>query len=255
MGRRPCCSKDGLNRGAWTALEDRTLEEYIQIHGQGSWRNLPIEAGQYYIHATIEDLFLVFEINVLWSLIAGRLPGRTDNEIKNYWNTNLSKKVQSHSTSKRTHKESTLSMEKRILNNPTPSARLPPPVPTTESRVVRTKATRCTKVFFTPELAPESDGLLSDFMDDLDVGGLCLSEFLHSDFSDLCRFDDNNTIRLDGNIDNTNDLSPPPISSDNPLLFHGENIEQYWTGVNCIQRDATSDLQSLDTFLNAKEDW
>lgn len=27
-----------------------------------------------------------------WSLIAGRLPGRTDNEIKNYWNTILTKK-------------------------------------------------------------------------------------------------------------------------------------------------------------------
>ncbi|XP_010482628.1 PREDICTED: transcription factor MYB82 isoform X1 [Camelina sativa] len=30
-----------------------------------------------------------------WSLIAGRLPGRTDNEVKNYWNTHLNKKSSS----------------------------------------------------------------------------------------------------------------------------------------------------------------
>ncbi|XP_010557600.1 PREDICTED: transcription factor MYB82-like isoform X1 [Tarenaya hassleriana] len=30
-----------------------------------------------------------------WSLIAGRLPGRTDNEVKNYWNTHLNKKSES----------------------------------------------------------------------------------------------------------------------------------------------------------------
>lgn len=34
-----------------------------------------------------------------WALIAKRLPGRTDNEIKNYWNTNLSKKLQKQPTS------------------------------------------------------------------------------------------------------------------------------------------------------------
>lgn len=32
-------------------------------------------------------------------MIAKRLPGRTDNEIKNYWNTNLSKKLQKQSQS------------------------------------------------------------------------------------------------------------------------------------------------------------
>ncbi|KAK9275298.1 hypothetical protein L1049_022560 [Liquidambar formosana] len=45
MGRAPCCSKVGLNRGVWTPLEDRILTDYIKIHGEGRWRNLPKEAG------------------------------------------------------------------------------------------------------------------------------------------------------------------------------------------------------------------
>ena len=46
MGRSPCCSKEGLNRGAWTAMEDRILKDYIKIHGDGQWRNLPKRAGE-----------------------------------------------------------------------------------------------------------------------------------------------------------------------------------------------------------------
>jgi len=45
MGRSPCCSKEGLNRGAWTAHEDKILREYIRVHGEGRWRNLPKRAG------------------------------------------------------------------------------------------------------------------------------------------------------------------------------------------------------------------
>ncbi|XP_010237384.1 myb-related protein MYBAS1 [Brachypodium distachyon] len=33
-----------------------------------------------------------------WSRIAGRLPGRTDNEIKNYWRTHMRKKAQERKT-------------------------------------------------------------------------------------------------------------------------------------------------------------
>lgn len=37
---------------------------------------------------------------IRWSLIAGRVPGRTDNQVKNYWNTHLSKKMGVHKKGK-----------------------------------------------------------------------------------------------------------------------------------------------------------
>ncbi|RYR51132.1 hypothetical protein Ahy_A06g026179 [Arachis hypogaea] len=45
MGRAPCCEKVGLKRGRWTAEEDRILTQYIEEHGEGSWRSLPKNAG------------------------------------------------------------------------------------------------------------------------------------------------------------------------------------------------------------------
>lgn len=41
MGRSPCCSKQGLNRGTWTQKEDMILSKYIRIHGDGKHRHLP----------------------------------------------------------------------------------------------------------------------------------------------------------------------------------------------------------------------
>ncbi|KAJ0540473.1 hypothetical protein HanHA89_Chr09g0317221 [Helianthus annuus] len=38
MGRSPCCSKIGLNRGSWIASEDKSLTYYITLHGEGKWR-------------------------------------------------------------------------------------------------------------------------------------------------------------------------------------------------------------------------
>ncbi|PIN11880.1 Transcription factor, Myb superfamily [Handroanthus impetiginosus] len=75
MGRSPCCDEGtGLKKGPWTPEEDDKLIKYIQKHGHGSWRALPKLAG-------------------MWSAIATHLPGRTDNEIKNFWNTHLKKKL------------------------------------------------------------------------------------------------------------------------------------------------------------------
>ncbi|GER27539.1 Myb family transcription factor family protein [Striga asiatica] len=127
MGRSPCCEKAHTNKGAWTKEEDQRLINYIRAHGEGCWRSLPKAAGLLrcgkscrlrwinYLRPDLkrgnfteeEDEIIVKLHSLLgnkWSLIAGRLPGRTDNEIKNYWNTHIKRKLISRGIDPQTHR-------------------------------------------------------------------------------------------------------------------------------------------------------
>ncbi|KAL0412398.1 UNVERIFIED_CONTAM: Myb-related protein [Sesamum radiatum] len=127
MGRSPCCEKAHTNKGAWTKEEDDRLIAYIRAHGEGCWRSLPKAAGLLrcgkscrlrwinYLRPdlkrgnfTEEEDELIIKLHSLlgnkWSLIAGRLPGRTDNEIKNYWNTHIRRKLLSRGIDPTTHR-------------------------------------------------------------------------------------------------------------------------------------------------------
>ncbi|EER99264.1 hypothetical protein BDA96_02G293500 [Sorghum bicolor] len=127
MGRSPCCEKAHTNKGAWTKEEDDRLVAYIKAHGEGCWRSLPKAAGLLrcgkscrlrwinYLRPdlkrgnfTEEEDELIIKLHSLlgnkWSLIAGRLPGRTDNEIKNYWNTHIRRKLLSRGIDPVTHR-------------------------------------------------------------------------------------------------------------------------------------------------------
>ncbi|KAL5064121.1 hypothetical protein RYX36_025858 [Vicia faba] len=118
MGRSPCCDKANVKRGPWSPEEDSKLKAYIQQHGTaGNWIALPkkivglkrcgkscrlrwlnylrpnLRHGRFSEEEDNIICSLYVNIGSRWSVIAAQLPGRTDNDIKNHWNTRLKKKL------------------------------------------------------------------------------------------------------------------------------------------------------------------
>ncbi|GAV60480.1 Myb_DNA-binding domain-containing protein [Cephalotus follicularis] len=106
----------GVRKGSWTEEEDNLLRKCVQKFGEGRWHQVPLRAGLNrcrkscrlrwlnYLKPSIkrgqftaDEVDLIIRLHKLlgnrWSLIAGRLPGRTANDVKNYWNSHINRKV------------------------------------------------------------------------------------------------------------------------------------------------------------------
>nr|AFK39891.1 unknown [Lotus japonicus] len=105
-----------LRKGLWSPEEDDKLMNYMLNSGQGCWSDVARNAGLQrcgkscrlrWINYLRPDLKrgasspqeeeLIIHLHSLlgnrWSQIAARLPGRTDNEIKNFWNSTIKKRL------------------------------------------------------------------------------------------------------------------------------------------------------------------
>ncbi|XP_019427402.1 PREDICTED: transcription factor MYB114-like [Lupinus angustifolius] len=178
----------GVKKGAWSKEEDDLLRACVQQYGEGKWHLVPKRAGLNrcrkscrlrwlnYLKPDIkrgefteDEVDLMIRLHKLlgnkWTLIAGRLPGRTANDVKNYWNTHIRKKLSSQD------EEISLRSKEIVMKSDV----LLKPQPLKISTACLATTSECNKVNDTCSLGEPDWMLLEDLNLDEDLGSLTTS--------------------------------------------------------------------------------
>ncbi|KAI5412657.1 transcription factor MYB101 [Lathyrus oleraceus] len=108
-------ARTGMKKGPWSPQEDMVLIEYVNKHGEGNWNSVQKNSGllrcgkscrlRWANHLrpnlkkgsfSEEEEKIIIQLHAKlgnkWARMAAQLPGRTDNEIKNFWNTRMKRR-------------------------------------------------------------------------------------------------------------------------------------------------------------------
>jgi len=104
-----------MKKGPWSPEEDKRLKDYVEVHGAGNWNKVQknamlnrcgkscrlrwtnhlrpdLKKDPFDAEEEEKIIKLYIRWGPKWSMMASYLPGRTDNEIKNFWNTRKRRK-------------------------------------------------------------------------------------------------------------------------------------------------------------------
>ncbi|CAL9757697.1 unnamed protein product [Musa acuminata subsp. burmannicoides] len=142
----------GLKKGPWTPAEDAILVEHVRRHGEGNWNAVQRHSGlarcgkscrlRWANHLrpnlkkgsfTPDEELLILRLHAQlgnkWARMAAQLPGRTDNEIKNYWNTRLKRRQRAGLPIYPPELQEAVGFDHQLKQQASTLLRTPPPLP------------------------------------------------------------------------------------------------------------------------------